>query len=253
MSRGFVLGFEDVVLAILIFAAAALYSSVGHAGASGYLAAMALFELAPETMRPTALALNILVGSLALYRYAKVGQWDYRILLPFIIGSVPLAFVGGWIDVPPYLYRPAVGCLLLVSAFQFIRTAHRASQDDEASKPPKTTVALLSGGLLGLISGLTGTGGGILLSPLLLFMGWADTRKASGLAAGFILANSIAGLLGTTINYGVLPTALPLWAAATLGGGVIGTSLGTRALPTPAIRLLLAAVLVVAGAKMIFS
>jgi uncharacterized membrane protein YfcA len=121
------------------------------------------------------------------------------------------------------------------------------------ARAPHWAVALTCGAVLGLLSGLTGTGGGIFLSPLLLLMGWAETRRASGVAAGFILANSIAGLAGTTITYGALPTALPVWAVAAVLGGLIGTQLGTRALPVPGLRTALAAVLVIAAAKMLLA
>lgn len=243
----------DLILAALILIAAALYSSVGHAGASGYLAAMALFGLSPEVMRPTALALNILVALLAVYRYSRAGQNDWRLLLPFAIASVPAAFLGGLIDIPPWLYRPLVGVVLLFSAFHLVRTARRSEDIDAAVKRPPVPAALASGAGLGILSGLTGTGGGIFLSPLLLFMGWAGTRPASGVAASFILLNSIAGLAGTTFSVGSLPAALPLWAIAALIGGLIGTQLGTRTLPVPAVRYALGLVLVVAGGKMILT
>jgi uncharacterized membrane protein YfcA len=250
---GVALSGEDWILGILIALAAALYSSVGHAGASGYLAAMALFGLAPEVMRPTALALNILVALLATYRYTRAGQNDWRLLLPFVVTSVPAAFIGGAIHIPPTLYRPLVGVILLFSAFHLVRTGRHAESKDVAVHKPPLAAALASGAALGLLSGLTGTGGGIFLSPLVLFMGWAGTRATSGIAAGFILLNSIAGLLGTTVSIGMLPEALPLWAVAALAGGLIGTHLGTRALPLPGVRYALGLVLVVAGAKMILT
>lgn len=243
----------DVILAGLIFMAAALYSSVGHAGASGYLAAMALFGLAPEAMRPAALALNILVASLAVWRYSRARQNDWKLLAPFVVLSVPAAFIGGLMQIPPMFYRPLVGAVLLYSAWHFIRTARQTELRDAQVQRPPLPVALGSGAALGLLSGLTGTGGGIFLSPLLLMNRWAATRSASGVAATFILVNSIAGLAGTTFAVGALPTALPLWAVAALAGGLIGTQLGTRTLPLPGVRYALALVLVIAGAKMILT
>jgi len=243
----------DLILGGLILIAAALYSSVGHAGASGYLAAMALFGLAPETMRPAALALNILVASLGVWRYSRAGQGDFRLLVPFAVTSIPAAFIGGLIEVPPTLYRPLVGAVLLFSAFHFVRTARRSEAADAKVRRPPILLALGAGAVLGLLAGLTGTGGGIFLSPLLLIMGWAATRSASGVAAAFILVNSIAGLAGTSFSIGQLPAALPLWGGAALLGGVIGTQLGTRTLPVPGIRYMLALVLVIAGGKMILA
>lgn len=244
---------EELILTALIFIAATLYSSVGHAGASGYLAAMAFFGLAPETMRPTALALNVLVATLATYRYTRAGQNDIKLLIPFVVASIPAAFVGGMIHVPAAFYKPLVGIVLLLSAFQLARTAKKSTQQDRQSRKPRLTASLATGTGLGLLAGLSGTGGGIFLSPLLLFMGWAPTRQVSGIAASFILVNSISGLLGNLSSVQALPSALPFWAIAALGGGLIGTHLGTRTLTIPGIRTMLAVVLVVAGGKMIFS
>lgn len=244
---------EELALSALIFIAATLYSSVGHAGASGYLAAMALFGLAPEIMRPTALALNVLVATLATYRYTHAGQNDAKLLIPFAVASIPAAFIGGMIHVPGIYYKPLIGIILLISALQLLRTAKKSKQKDRQVQRPPFAAALATGTGLGLLAGLSGTGGGIFLSPVLLFMGWAPTRQVSGIAASFILVNSIAGLLGTISSVQALPSALPLWAAAALAGGLLGTHLGTRTLTIPGIRMMLAVVLVIAGGKMLFT
>lgn len=244
---------EELILTALIFIAATLYSSVGHAGASGYLAAMALFGIAPETMRPTALALNVLVASLATYRFTRAGQNDMKLLIPFVVASIPTAFIGGMIHIPPAFYKPLIGIILLLSAFQLLRTAKTSKQKDRQVQRPPLAASLATGAGLGLLAGLSGTGGGIFLSPLLLFMGWAPTRNVSGIAASFILVNSISGLLGNMSSLQALPSALPVWAGAVLLGGLIGTHLGTRTLTIPGIRAMLAVVLVVAGGKMLFT
>ncbi len=244
---------EELILTALIFIAATLYSSVGHAGASGYLAAMALFGLAPETMRPTALALNVLVASLATYRYTRAGQNDIKLLIPFVVASIPAAFIGGMIHVPAAFYKPLIGIILLLSAFQLLRTANTSKQKDRKVQRPPLAASLATGAGLGLLAGLSGTGGGIVLSPLLLFMGWAPTRNVSGIAASFILVNSISGLLGNMSSLQALPSALPVWAGAVLLGGLIGTQLGTRTLTIPGIRIMLALVLVIAGGKMLLT
>ncbi|MBL0319756.1 MAG: sulfite exporter TauE/SafE family protein [Alphaproteobacteria bacterium] len=244
---------EELILTALIFIAATLYSSVGHAGASGYLAAMALFGLAPETMRPTALALNVLVASLATYRYARAGQNDLKLLIPFVVASIPAAFVGGMIHIPPAFYKPLIGIILLLSAFQLLRTAKTSKQKDRKVQRPPLAASLATGAGLGLLAGLSGTGGGIFLSPLLLFMGWAPTRNVSGVAASFILVNSISGLLGNISSLQALPSALSVWAGAVLLGGLVGTQLGTRTLTIPGIRIMLALVLVIAGGKMLLA
>jgi uncharacterized membrane protein YfcA len=242
-------------LAALIFLAAVLYSSVGHAGASGYLAAMAIVGLAPETMRPTALTLNILVATIATVRYARAGQFDWRTFWPFALASVPAAFLGGMLHLPTTLYRPIVGVILLLAALELVRSARRSAVQEAGASRSDVPVmpALFIGAGIGLLSGLTGTGGGIFLSPVLLFFGWAQTRKTSGVSAAFILLNSIAALAGTTFAVSALPPAIPLWLTAATLGALLGTQLGTRLLPVPALRYALSLVLVVAGSKLILA
>jgi uncharacterized membrane protein YfcA len=246
--------FEVALLTILILAAAILYSSVGHAGASGYLAAMALVGLAPEVMKPTALALNILVASIATVRFYRAGYFYWSALWPFVIGSVPLAFIGGAITLPGYIYKPAVGVVLLYSAFRLVWSTVQGPDEaaDKGINVP-TVPAIASGGVIGLLSGLTGTGGGIFLSPLLLFTRWAGTRPTSGTSAAFILANSIAGLSGNYASVQQLPSEIWVWAIAAGMGGLIGTELGSRRLQSNGIRRALAAVLVIAGLKLMLT
>jgi uncharacterized membrane protein YfcA len=241
------------LLAALFFVAALLYASVGHAGASAYLAAMALLGVAPEVARPTALALNILVASFVTLRFWRAGLVQPRTLLPFVVASIPLAFIGGAIHIPANVYKPLLGVVLLVAAAGFARTA-RSAASEQPTKPPTIPIlpAVLAGGVIGLLSGLTGTGGGIFLSPLLIVAGWATTRQASGVASGFILVNSIAGLAGNISAVGGVPSSLPLWAAAVLVGAVVGAEIGSRRASPPQLRLALAAVLVLAGLKLIF-
>jgi uncharacterized membrane protein YfcA len=242
---------QVILLAVLIFAAALLYSSVGHAGASGYLAAMALVGVAPDVMKPTALALNILVATIATARYYRAGYFSWAGLWPFAVGSIPLAFVGGAITLPGYLYKPAVGLVLFYAAYRLFRSTVGGTQEapDKGISVP-TLPAVAWGGGIGLLSGLTGTGGGIFLSPLLLFTGWAGTRPTSGTSAAFILVNSVAGLAGSYSSVQNLPDALPVWAVAAGVGGLIGSELGSRKLQNDGIRRALAAVLVIAGLKL---
>ncbi len=245
---------EVALLAVLIFAAAILYSSVGHAGASGYLAAMALVGVAPDVMKPTALALNILVATIATVRFYRAGYFYWGAFWPFVIGSIPLAFVGGAITLPGYLYKPAVGIVLLYAAVRLVQSTMKGASAGAATEVNIPLVpAILSGGVIGLLSGLTGTGGGIFLSPLLLFTGWAATKPTSGASAAFILANSVAGLAGNVASVQNLPDALPVWAGMAAVGALIGTQLGTRRLQGDGIRRALAAVLIIAGLKLIFT
>src|SRR5215217_1877394 len=245
---------EVALLTVMILAAAILYSSVGHAGASGYLAAMALVGVAPDVMKPTALALNILVATIATSRYYRAGYFSWAALWPFAIGSIPLSFIGGAIVLPGYLYKPAVGIVLLYAAYRLFRSTMGAAQEapDKGISVP-TLPAVAWGGAIGLLSGLTGTGGGIFLSPLLLFTGWAGTRPTSGASAAFILVNSVAGLAGNFASVQNLPDAIPVWAVAAGVGGLIGTQLGTRHFQTNGIYRALAAVLVIAGLKLMLT
>ncbi|MDW8326835.1 MAG: sulfite exporter TauE/SafE family protein [Anaerolineales bacterium] len=238
-------------LALMIFAAAILYASVGHAGASAYLAAMALFSLPPELMRPTALTLNILVAAIATVKFYRAGHFSWSLFWPFALASVPLAFLGGMLSLPGWLYKPLVGLVLLYAAYRLLATD--SGTTPLPTKPVPLWAGLAAGAGIGLLSGLTGVGGGIFLSPLLLFMNWAEPRPTSGIAAAFILANSTAGLLGQLSSLALLPTAIPLWALAAVTGGWIGAEYGSRRLGNPPIRRLLAVVLIIAGLKMVFT
>jgi uncharacterized membrane protein YfcA len=181
----------ELLLAACLFLGAALYTSVGHAGASAYIALMALFGVAPAVMRPTALALNILVASFTSYRYLRAGMFRWRTLWPFLVGAIPLAFIGGVIQLPGAYYRPLVGMILLLGAARLLWPADLTTNREPCD--PSIWAGVLCGAAIGLLSGLTGTGGGIFLSPLLIFMGWSATKPASGVAIVFILCNGWAG------------------------------------------------------------
>lgn len=240
-----------LIIALLMGLAAALYSTVGHGGASAYLAIMAIFSVAPDTMRPTALALNLIVASLASWRYWRAGQTNLKLLLLFAVTAVPAAFIGGGIKVPPDIYRPLVGVLLWFAALRLFWQPARLAE--RQPHPVSFAVALPVGALLGLLAGLTGTGGGIFLSPLIILFGWEDARRTSGVAAGFILLNSIAGLAGNVASLQALPAELPWLAVAVALGAIVGSWLGAGRLPKPRLLQGLGLVLVIAGAKLIFA
>lgn len=239
---------SSLLLAACMFFGAALYTSVGHAGASAYIALMALFGLAPAVMRPTALALNILVAGFTSFRYLRAGLFRWRTVWPFLIGAIPMAFIGGAIQLPGQYYRPIVGTVLLISGVRFLWP--RELKATQEPRDPPVIIGVTCGAGIGFLSGLTGTGGGIFLSPLLLFAGWSETRSASGVAAVFILANSIAGLIGNIAIVKALPPDLPLYAAAVLLGAVIGTTLGIR-WRTEIVLRALGVVLIIAGLKLV--
>jgi uncharacterized protein len=241
---------ETLVLAILFLAAAMLYASVGHAGASAYLAVMGLFNFAPSVMKPTALALNILVAVVATVRFSRAGLFSWSLFWPFASTSIPAAFLGGAMTLPARWYHVVVGVVLLYAAVWMFRSALKPLG---TTHPPPLWIALITGLALGFLSGLTGVGGGIFLSPLLLYMGWAETRATSGVAAPFILVNSIAGLLGHFSSVAQLPPNIALWGAAVLIGGWIGATYGSRRAAPPVLRQLLSLVLVVAGVKLVLS
>ena len=229
--------------------AALLYSSVGHGGASSYLAAMALFGVAPVFMKPAALAMNIVVAGLVFYRLWRAGYFDAHLFWPFALGSIPLAFVGGTLTLPGGAYRILVAIALLVAAARLLWK----TQDHEARATPNLLVALASGAGLGLLSGLTGVGGGIFLSPLLLLLRWANMRTTAALSAAFILVNSIAALAGHATIAVVWPAQLPLLMLAALAGALIGSELAVRRLAPVTLRRVLGVVLVIAGTKLLMS
>ena len=240
----------DLALAALFFIIALAYASVGHAGASGYIAAMSLVGLAPATIRPVALALNVLVASIGVWRFHRAGLIDWKRLSPFVLGSMPTAFLAAKYLHSPELIKRVLAAVLLFAAIQLWRTAAGAARDDTTARAPNALLAFGAGAAIGLVSGLTGTGGAIFLTPLLLFAHWARTREASGLSAGFVLANSLAGLAGLNAAAITFPTAMPLWFGAVALGALLGARLGTSTLPVPILKRVLALVLLVAAGKL---
>jgi uncharacterized membrane protein YfcA len=234
-------------LAICIFIVAMMYASVGHGGASGYLAVMALFGLAPAALKPTALLLNIVVAGVGCYLYLSARQFSWKVFWPFVVTSIPASFLGGYFNLPPHLYRPALGAVLLFAAW---RLFVRRNREGSKSTPPTLPVAMLVGAVLGFISGLIGVGGGIFLSPLMILLGWARVREVSGIAALFILVNSVAGLLGHLSSLQHVPEYAPLLAVLALVGGALGALGGSRHLPVTAIVKAMSLMLFLAGGKM---
>jgi uncharacterized protein len=239
------------LLTVLILAVSLLYASVGQAGGSGYLAAMALLGFAPAVMKPTALILNVLVALISTVKFWRAGYVSWRIFWPFAATSIPAAFIGGVVSPSVALYETIVGVVLLYAAYRLLRMVDADSPP--CVKPPQLWVALIVGVGVGLLSGFTGIGGGVVFSPLLLSLRWADTREVLGMSAAINLSNSAAGLLGHLSSAIALPSAIPLWAGTALIGGWMGAEYGSRRFSPLTLQRLLAVVLTIAGLKLIFT
>ncbi|GAM08310.1 hypothetical protein OR1_00581 [Geobacter sp. OR-1] len=238
-----------IPLLICVLVVAILYSSVGHGGASGYIAALALFSVAPSAFKPTALILNILVATVATFSFTRAGHFSWRLFWPFAITSIPCSFIGGYLNLPPHIYKPLVGLILLASA---CRLFFHSKDDGSEVRHPSMPVALSVGAVLGLLSGLTGVGGGIFLSPLFIMLKWGKARETSAVAALFILVNSTAGLLGHLSSLQSIPGFAPLLAVTAITGGIVGSFFGSYRMPNARVIRTLSVVLTIAGFKLLF-
>lgn len=229
-----------------------LYAGVGHAGASGYIALMALGGLAPETIKPVALIMNIVVASIGCWNFLRAGHLPWGTIWPLYLLAIPGSFLGGWLNLPGVWFQRLVGIVLICTAWRL----GIVSNDPADLRQPSGPLLLISGGALGLLAGLTGTGGGVFLTPLLLLGRWCNTRQAAATSVLFILINSVSGLAGLALTR---PTALAAvfnssllgWLAAVTIGGGFGSRLGSRHWPVTWIRRVLAVVLVLAALKLI--
>lgn len=239
---------EFVALAGALFVVALLYSSVGHAGASGYIAVMTLFGLGVEVIRPTALTLNILVAAIGFIQWWRGGHFVWSLFWPFALLSMPAAFFGGWLHVPTHYLKILIGLVLWFSAWRLL---YRKEDPPDIARPARP-VAVVSGAGIGFLSGLTGTGGGIFLTPLMLFCRWAKVKEAAAVSSLFILLNSSSGLAGYVHSGRELPDFVWPLAVVVAVGGFVGARLGSRHLPVRGIAMLLAVVLLIAGTKLVF-
>jgi uncharacterized protein len=238
-----------VLFCLAIGVIAFLYSSVGHAGASGYIAVMSIAEFEQSFIKPTSLALNVMVASIASWQFYRAGHFSWSLFWPFALFATPLAFLGGNLDIPTKAFKVLVGLVLILSAVRFLIP----TSEDSANSVPSVWIALPSGGALGFLAGLTGTGGGIFLTPLLLSMRWATTKTAAAVSAVFILLNSAAGLLGNLSQTRSFPAiAIPI-AVTAVSAGIAGSYFGSKRFQHETIKRLLSVVLVIAGSKLIFT
>ncbi|MBN8692057.1 MAG: sulfite exporter TauE/SafE family protein [Bacteroidetes bacterium] len=236
---------------VLFFVIAALYSSIGHAGASGYLAIMALLSFASESIKPTSLVLNIIVAAIASYRFISQGYFDKRIFLAFVVFSVPASFVGGLIILPAFYFKMFAGIFLIVSAFFLLIKKQKTNEETKEVKNLWLMSAIF-GTIIGFVSGIIGVGGGIFLTPLILMFGWTRVKNVSGISALFILLNSISGLLGHLSSIQKVDTNIFYWVGAVIGGGFLGSYLGSKKFNNRVIIYCLFIVLLSAGLKFIF-
>ena len=235
-------------ICLAVLAVSFLYSSVGQAGASGYIAVLAWFSVTPTTIKPMVLALTVLVACLGTFQFWRAGHFRWSLFWPLALASIPCSFAGGYLDLPPRVLAVVLGLLLLYSAaWLLVRPPPEGTM-----RTPGWAVLLLVGSTLGWVAGLTGTGGGILLAPVLIVMRWAPTKTAAAVSAGFILTNAVAGLLGNVVNTRQLPfVTLPL-ALAAVAGGALGSYLGSRRFSALVVKRLLSVVLASAGLKLLF-
>ncbi len=240
--------------ALVLLVVAGLYAAVGQAGATGYLAAMGVLGLDPAVMKPTALALNLVVAGIAAIQFRRAGQFSWRTFYPFAVLGFPFSLIGGAVGLPGPLYYPLVGALLIAASVLMLARAAfpRSPQTGSAPVEPPFWPALCAGAAVGFVSGTTGTGGGVFLAPVILAMNWVDVRRTAAVTAAYNLLNSAAALAGSYATLGRLPPSLPSWLVAVAVGGMIGATLGARHLPERTLRCLLATILLLSGARMLW-
>lgn len=233
---------------------AGLYATVGQAGATGYLAAMGVIGFEPSVMKPTALALNLVVAGMATALFWRAGKFSWRTFYPFAVLGFPFSLLGGAVHLPEQTYYPLVGAILIVAAGQMLAAALRRGSARSANPvEPPFWPALIAGAFVGFVSGMSGTGGGVFLAPVILSFNWVDVRRTAAVTAGYNLLNSAAALAGSYATLDRLPTELPLWMLAVACGGGIGATLGARYLPGSALRYLLAAILLFSGIRLLLA
>ncbi|MFO7657498.1 MAG: sulfite exporter TauE/SafE family protein [Bacteroidales bacterium] len=243
----------ELIFILLIFITAWLYSSIGHGGASGYLALMALFGVGTMYMRASALLLNLFVAGISFAAYYRAGYFRFRLLLPFIIGSMPTAYLGAMIKIDPHIYKIILGICLLIAIGRILYKHWKPENSNYTLKKPHFLTAVLIGIILGFLAGMIGIGGGIILSPLLILFKWATIKESSAVSSGFIWLNSLTGLLGT-INTGItIPPEILLWILTALTGGWIGSYIGSIKFSNKKLGYILSVVLVLASIKLMFA
>lgn len=243
---------ETVLLGLGFLVIALIYAAVGQAGASGYIAAMALYGFAPLTMKTTALTLNLLVASIGTCLFLSSGRLSWRNVYPFAVLGFPFSLLGGAVQLPETIYYPVVGGVLILSAIQMASSAlRRGVAEMSIPTTPPFIAALVTGAAIGFVSGTTGTGGGVFLAPVILAMNWGSARQTAATTAVYNLMNSAAALAGASAYWNQLPPALPWWLAFVGAGGAAGAFLGSKHLSERWLRGILAVLLLVSGSKLL--
>lgn len=244
---------EEILLGAIFLAIALIYAAVGQAGASGYIAAMALFGFAPPVMKTIALALNLLVAAIGTAYFLKAGRFSWRNVYPFAVLGFPFSLLGGAIQLPEGIYYPVVGVVLVLSAFQMARSALRKKGGSpDAPITPPFYAALATGAIIGFVSGTTGTGGGVFLAPIILAMNWGTAHQTAATTAVYNLLNSAAALMGAYAYWDQIPAPLPWWLAAVAIGGSVGAFVGSRYLSDRWLRGILSLLLLGSGLKLLW-
>jgi uncharacterized membrane protein YfcA len=234
---------------LAVFITTALFSSAGYAGATAHLGIFALAGLPPEIIKPAALSMNFLVTLIVLYTFRQAGYFSWKLLLPFILFSAPMAFVGGMVSLDSKRYCRLIALALVYAA---IRLIFRRERDKADIAPPPFWLAALSGAVIGFVAGLIGSGGGVFWAPLVMLAGWATPQETAGTAPGFILANSLAGFSGSITLATSFPSAMILWLLAAALGGWVGARIGSRYLTGTAIQRLIGVLLLFVAARLFF-
>jgi uncharacterized protein len=241
---------EPLIFFGFLFIVAFLYSSVGHGGASGYLALMAIFAISPLIMKPTALLLNLFVSSVSFIQFYRGGHFRWRIFWPFALASIPLSFIGGMMAIDSNIYKKVLGVLLLIPVFRFV---FFKNTDPKDFKSANFALSLMIGGMIGLLSGMIGIGGGIILSPMLLLLNWTGQKQTAAISAAFIFVNSIAGLAGQLLKGITFDSDMIAYVVVAFSGGLCGAYFGALKFPQTILKNVLACVLALAAYKLLFT
>lgn len=240
---------SEIFFLIIIVIVAFLYASVGHGGASGYLALMVLFGVNAIEMKPSALVLNIFVSAISFYHFYKNGFFKFKLLMPFIITSIPLSFLGAKIHIDAHIYKVILAICLFIAILRLV--GFTGNTDEKENVPINLIAALLIGGIIGFISGMIGIGGGILLSPVLLLLNWSTIKESAAVSAAFIFLNSISGIFGAFSSLNQISSQIYLWAMAGILGGTLGAYYGSKHFNSKVLKYILSIVLIFACIKLV--